>query len=69
MNASMKRGLSFSSVTVSASIAPTPGSRSSGERSRSGSYIGCGNDGVDSTVAPGGGAAAAPAAPAPVTRA
>ena len=52
MYASMKRGFEFSSVTVSRSIVPTPGSSSSGERSRSGSYIGCGNDGANSTDSP-----------------
>ena len=40
MYASMKRGFELSSVTVSRSIAPTPGSSSSGERSLSDSYIG-----------------------------
>ncbi len=45
MKASIVRGLLSSSVTVSGTILPTPGSSSSGERSRSASYIGCGKDG------------------------
>ena len=45
MNASIVRVLLASTVTVSGRILPTPGSSSSGERSRSASYIGCGKDG------------------------
>ena len=45
MKASIVRGLLLSSVTVFGSTLPTPGTSSSGERSRSASYIGCGNVG------------------------